>query len=73
MAAADEDYRARLESLRDRLESALDGATDRDLAPLAARYESVLEKLSVLPDVKAPADTVEAAQAEAEAVLRLVQ
>lgn len=73
MAATDDDLRARLEVLRDRLARAIEGASDRDLAPLAARYESVLEKLAALPDPKAAADAVESAQAEAEAVLRLVQ
>lgn len=73
MAAADEDLRGRLERLRDRLEDAIEGASDRDLAPLSARYESVLERLAALPDPNAAADGVEVAQAEAEAVLRLVQ
>ena len=73
MAAADEDHRTRLEALRDRLAGAIETASDRDLAPLSARYESVLEKLAALPNANAEADDVEAAQAETEAVLRLVQ
>lgn len=72
MASAEVDHRARLEALRDRLEARLDDASDRDLAPLAARYEAVLEKLAAMPDPNAAADTVEAAQAD-EAVLRLVR
>ena len=73
MSAADEDHRQRLEALRDRLAGAIDGASDRDLAPLAARYQSVLAELALLPDPNAAADGVQSAQAEAEAVLRLVQ
>lgn len=48
----DEDRRKRLEALRDRLEAAIEAASDRDLAPLAARYQSVLADLAALPAVK---------------------
>ncbi len=47
-----EDQRKRLERLRDRLEAAVEGASDRDLAPLAARYQSVLAELAALPVVE---------------------
>jgi len=47
-----EDQRKRLERLRDRLESAIEGASDRDLAALAARYQSVLAELAALPVVE---------------------
>lgn len=50
--SVDEEHRRRLVSLRDRLESAIEGAGDRELAPLAARYVDVLEKLAGLPEVK---------------------
>ena len=48
----DEDRRNRLEALRDRLEAAIAEAGHRDLAPLAARYQSVLAELASLPAVK---------------------
>jgi hypothetical protein len=44
------DHRRRLEALRDRLEAALEDAANRDLAPLAARYQSVLTELATLPE-----------------------
>lgn len=47
-----EDHRKRLERLRDRLEGAVEAASDRDLAPLAARYQSVLAELAALPVVE---------------------
>jgi hypothetical protein len=47
---ASEDHRQRLERLRDRLEQAIEAASDRDLAPLAARYQSVLAELAALPN-----------------------
>lgn len=48
---ADDDRRARLEALRDRLEAAVRDAGHRDLAPLAARYQAVLADLASLPVV----------------------
>ena len=45
----DDDRRRRLEDLRDRLEAAIAEAGHRDLAPLAARYQSVLSDLAALP------------------------
>jgi hypothetical protein len=45
----DEDRRTRLTGLRDRLEAAIADAGHRDLAPLAARYQSVLAELAALP------------------------
>jgi hypothetical protein len=45
----DEDRRKRLEALRDRLADAIEEAGHRDLAPLAARYQSVLAELADLP------------------------
>lgn len=48
----DEDRRKRLEALRDRLEVAVAEAGHRDLAPLAARYQSVLAELADLPTAK---------------------
>lgn len=47
-----EDQRKRLEDLRDLLASRLDGASDRDMAALAARYQSVLADLAALPVVE---------------------
>lgn len=47
-----EDQRKRLEALRDRLEAAVAEAGMRDLAPLAARYQSVLAELAALPVVE---------------------
>jgi hypothetical protein len=73
MAAAEHDHRERLEALRDDLRTRLDGASDRDFAALAARYQSVLAELATMADPNAAADDVESAQAAAEAVLRLVQ
>jgi hypothetical protein len=52
------DHRRRLEALRDRLEAALTEAAHRDLAPLAARYQSVLTELAALP-VSRGADDVD--------------
>jgi hypothetical protein len=46
------DHRKRLEALRDRLESAIEDAAHRDLAPLAARYQAVLSELAGLPDAE---------------------
>lgn len=46
----DEDYRTRLLALRDRLETAIEGAGDRELAPLAARYADVLDRVRALPE-----------------------
>jgi hypothetical protein len=48
----DQDRRRRLEALRDRLADAIEEAGHRDLAPLAARYQSVLAELAELPAVK---------------------
>jgi hypothetical protein len=45
----DGDRRRRLEALRDRLADAIEEAGHRDLAPLAARYQSVLAELAELP------------------------
>jgi hypothetical protein len=42
------DRRRRLEALRDRLEGAIESASDRDLAPLAGRYQRVLADLAEL-------------------------
>ena len=50
------DHRTRLEALRDRLQDAIDYASARDLAPLAARYQSVLTELAGLPEVKGSDD-----------------
>lgn len=47
-----EDHRKRLEALRDRLAVAIEEAGMRDLAPLAARYQSVLTELATLPVVE---------------------
>ena len=46
------DHRQRLEALRDRLEGAIETAGDRELAPLAARYQSVLAELAALPVIE---------------------
>lgn len=73
MTTVGTDLRTRLERLRDLLEGRLQDATDRDIAPLAARYQAVLADLAALPDPNAAADGVESAQAQAEATLRLVQ
>jgi hypothetical protein len=50
------DHRRRLEALRDRLESAMSDAVARDLAALAARYQSVLTELAALPVSKGADD-----------------
>ncbi len=47
--AGSEDYRRRLELLRDGLEARLPDASDRDYAAMAARYQSVLADLAALP------------------------
>jgi hypothetical protein len=47
-----EDHRKRLEGLRDRLAAAIEDAGTRDLAPLAARYQSVLTELAALPVIE---------------------
>jgi len=47
-----EDQRKRLEALRDLLEGRLDGASDRDMAAIAARYQSVLADLAALPVIE---------------------
>lgn len=52
----DEDRRKRLEALRDRLEAAIADAGNRDLAPLAARYQAVLAELASLPTVTETSD-----------------
>jgi hypothetical protein len=65
-------HRERLERLRDRLADAVEDASNRDLAPLAARYEAVLERLAVMADPKAEPDPVERAREGAD-VLRLVR
>ena len=52
MPPASADHRARLERLRDRLEGAIETAGDRELAPLAARYQSVLSELAALPVIE---------------------
>lgn len=44
-----EDQRKRLEGLRDLLEGRLRDASDRDLAALSARYQSVIADLAALP------------------------
>lgn len=46
------DHRARLAALRDRLESAVAEAANRDLAPLAARYQAVLAELAAMPEAE---------------------
>lgn len=46
------DHRKRLEALRDRLEAAVAEAGMRDLAPLAARYQSVLAELAAFPAIE---------------------
>jgi hypothetical protein len=46
---ASSDHRARLVVLRDRLEAAVAEAANRDLAPLAARYQAVLAELAAMP------------------------
>jgi hypothetical protein len=46
------DHRERLERLRDRLETAMDDAGTRDLAPLAGRYQAVLTELASLPVIE---------------------
>jgi hypothetical protein len=48
----DEDRRKRLEDLRDGLEARLPGASDRDYAALASRYQAVLAEIAALPAVK---------------------
>lgn len=58
-ATPDEDYRARLLALRDRLEGAIAEAGDRELAPLAARYVDVLEKVAALPEIAKAGDVVD--------------
>lgn len=73
MATASEDYRERLERTRDALEARMEGASDRDFAPLVARYQSVLTELATLPNPNAEADTVESAQAAIADRLRPVQ
>ncbi|MGZ4524222.1 MAG: hypothetical protein ACXVXO_12530 [Mycobacteriaceae bacterium] len=70
------DYRASLEAVRDRLAAAIDGASDRQLvhvAPLAKQLQDVLKTLADLPVPDAEADSVETAQSDLEAKLRLVQ
>ena len=70
------DYRASLEALRDRLAAGIDGASDRQLvhlAPLAKQLADVLKTLADLPVPDAAADSVESAQTDLEAKLRLVQ
>jgi len=70
------DYRAGLEALRDRLAAGIDGATERQLihlAPLAKQLADVLKTLAELPVPDAAADSVETAQSDLEAKLRLVQ
>ena len=75
-AVAGGDYRASLEALRDRLADGIDGASDRQLvhlAPLAKQLADVLKTLADLPVPDAAADSVETAQSDLEAKLRLVQ
>jgi hypothetical protein len=47
-AAPSADHVKRLEALRDRLATAIEGAGNRELAPLAARYQSVLAELATM-------------------------
>jgi hypothetical protein len=60
-----EDHRDRLVALRDRLEAAIAESAHRDLAPLAARYQSVLSELAALPTVKGADGIDDIAQARA--------
>jgi hypothetical protein len=72
----DGDYRTSLEALRDRLAAGIDGASDRQLvhlAPLAKQLADVLKVIAELPVPDAAADSVESAQSDLEAKLRLVQ
>jgi hypothetical protein len=59
------DRRARLIALRDILEAAVLEAAHRDLAPLAARYQSVLAEIAALPSEEAADDIDDLAQARA--------
>jgi hypothetical protein len=59
------DRRARLISLRDILEAAVNEAAHRDLAPLAARYQSVLAEIAALPAGEAADDIDDLASARA--------
>jgi len=73
---AEGDLRASLEAVRDRLAGFLDGLSDRQVlhaAPLAKQLTDTLEKLAALPVPDAAADSVETAQSDLEAKLRLVQ
>ena len=73
---ADGDLRASLEAVRDRLAGFLDGLSERQLlhaAPLSKQLTDVLEKIAALPVPDAAADSVETAQSDLEAKLRLVQ
>lgn len=60
-ADGDEDHRARLTSLRDRLLAAMDAVEPKDLSPLALRYQRVLTELAELPERKAGDDVDELA------------
>jgi hypothetical protein len=69
-------YRAQLEALRDDLAASIEGLSERQVvhkAPLAKQLADVLATLADLPVPDAAADSVEAAEAEVEAMLRLVQ
>jgi hypothetical protein len=60
-----EDRRRRLVVLRDLLEAAVLDAAHRDLAPLAARYQSVLAEIAALPAGEAADDIDDLASARA--------
>jgi hypothetical protein len=75
VVAAD-DHRRSLEAIRDRLAAFLDGLSDRQVvhaAPLAKQLTDTLTQLAALGDPKAPADSVEDAEAAVQEKLRLVQ
>lgn len=55
----DEDYRTRLLALRDRLEGRITECGDRELAPLAARYVDVLDRVAALPEIAKAGDVVD--------------
>jgi hypothetical protein len=62
---ADKDHRKRLETLRDRLEAALETCSENMLPQLAGQYRACLADLADLPSVQeaSPADDLNARRA----------
>jgi hypothetical protein len=73
VASAYEELRADLIKQRDLLWDLLQGASPRDAAALASELRATRREIAELPDAEAPADSVETAQEDVAAVLRLVQ